>query len=68
MEFKRLLNEYLVDGIFKVNIYRSILSGSYLIIVINTESGEIKHYDNIDSIPTYGMIENYIKLDFNYGK
>lgn len=68
MEFKRLLNEYLVDGIFKVNIYRSILSGYYLIVVISIESGQIKHYDNIEAIPTFGMIETYINLDFNYGK
>lgn len=67
MEYKRLMNNYLVDDIFKVSIYRSVLKGSYFIIILNTESGEIKDYNNIESVPTFGMIENYIKLDFNYG-
>lgn len=67
MEYKKRLNEYIVDDIFSVIIYRSISSGLFLITIICTETGQIEHFRNIESVPTIGMINNFIKQSFNYG-
>lgn len=67
MKHQRLLNEYIIDDIFKVRIYRSYPFGNFLIIIVCTESGQYERFENIESVPTFEMIENLIKQKFNYG-
>lgn len=64
MKFERLLNEYIVDDIYFVRIYRNIKDGLFLIIIESIATSQQESYYDIDSLPTFSMIENFIKKDF----
>lgn len=64
MKFERLLNEYIVDDIYFVRIYRNIKDGLFLIIIESRAPRHQESYYDIDSLPTFSMIENFIKKDF----
>lgn len=67
MIYERRIIEYVVDDIFKVSIYRSLTTKVYRIVIISTESGQIEQYRNIESVPTFDMIDKFINKDFHYG-
>lgn len=64
MKFERLMNEYIVNDIYFVRIYRNIKDGLFLIIIESIETSHQECYYDIDSLPTFSMIENFIKKDF----
>lgn len=64
MKFERLLNEYIVDDIYFVRIYRNIKDGLFLITIESIATSQQESYYDIDSLPTFSMIENFIKKDF----
>lgn len=68
MTYDRKIVEYIVDDIFRVFIYRSMTTKSYRIAITSIESGQTNQYRNIESVPTFDMIDNFINKDFHYGK
>lgn len=64
MKFERLMNEYIVNDIYFARIYRNTKDGHFLIIIESIETSQQECYYDIDTIPTFSMIENFIKKDF----
>lgn len=64
MKIERLMNEYIVNDIYFVRIYRNINDGLFLIIIESIETSQQECYYDIESVPTFSMIENFIKKDF----
>lgn len=58
------MNEYIVNDIYFVRIYRNINDGLFLIIIESIETSQQECYYDIESVPTFSMIENFIKKDF----